>query len=222
MSHKELIEQDGLRIKLHVHNPDSHKTVIFSHGFLSNKNKYFLQSTSKVMARRGFKCVRFNYGTEVISERLRILDAVLDHIKLSSDSVGLVGTSLGGMVSLISASKTIVKSLVLINPVYYQESVYANYLKHHRLLKKVFNKHVGIEFFKYDLQSIMKKLNKPVLLISGDRDEIVNPLSMRDLYADIKGEKRLVLLDNCGHSIWRPSHVEIARREIIDWFRKTL
>ncbi|MFA5405862.1 MAG: alpha/beta hydrolase [Candidatus Nanoarchaeia archaeon] len=222
MNRKELIDSNGFRVKLNIHNPSARKTVIFSHGFLSNKNKYFLQSTAKVMARRGYRCVRFNYKTEDISDRLLILDAVLNHISKSSDSVGLVGSSLGGMVSLITAVKPIIKSLVLLNPVYYQDKVYRNYVAHHSLLKRLFNKKVGLEFFKYDLQSIVKRLNKPVLIITGGKDDIVDYRTMNGLYNDLKGEKRLVVLDDCGHSIWRPDHVRITRREIIDWFRKTL
>jgi len=209
----------GLRLLLSVSKPKSSRAVIFSHGFLSNKNKYYIKSTARALARAGFKTVRFNYPTEEIKHRVSVLNKVIDEVK--AEVIGLVGCSLGGMTSIITASHPKVKSLVLVNSVYDQRKAYENYVKEHSILSKIAEKLLLKDFFSYNLKKLIQNLRKPVLVVSGEHDRITPQDLMKELYNDVQAQKEFLSLD-CGHSIWRPLHVSQVRESIRDWFLKTL
>jgi len=209
-------------IKLSVFKPESRHAVIFIHGFLSDKDKPFTMSAARSLSRAGLQAVRFNYRTEFVSDRIRILDEVIEHVSRTVDSIGLVGNSLGGLNAIVASKHSVVKSLALVNPVYDQRNAFDNYVKHHKFLSKIMTKEMKDAFFTIDLKGIIINLKKPVLVLSGDRDKIIPQSLMRTMYDNLKSEKRFVSLRDCGHSIWRPKHIRIAREEIREWFKKCL
>jgi len=219
---KRFIDYPGLPLLLEVFNPDSKRVVILSHGFLSSKNSPALISCSLALSRAGICSVRFNYATEDINERVAKLKAVINYYKQQGCVIGLVGDSLGGMTSIIVSKDKSVKSMALINSVYNQDEVFINYSKHHRFLARLFTPEMLKNMGSHDLKGIVKRLKKPVLVISSELDRIVDNKITRELYSDIKSEKKLVLLRNATHGIWRANHIKRVREAVKDWFSKTL
>nr|MBD3312173.1 hypothetical protein [archaeon] len=217
---KGLVKFSGRRIILSVKNKSSSKAVIFSHGFRSSKNNLLFQSTARSLARAGFKPVLFNYGVERVNKRVQVLRAVINHVK--SDSIGLLGHSLGGMVSILLATNPRVKSLALVNTVYEQGLVYDNYARVRRTIAKAIPNRFKKEFFSYNLKRIVSNLEKPVIVVSGEDDQVTPQPMMKRLYNDLMGEKSFVSIPNAGHSIWRSSHLRRVRVAVRDWFKRTL
>lgn len=217
---KESVKVNNHRVVLSVKNNKAAKTVIFSHGFRSSKNNLFFQTTSRSLVRAGFKTVLFNYGVERVKEREQVLRAVIEHF--NADLIGLLGHSLGGMVSILLAAHPRVKSLALVNTVYEQGLVYDNYARVRKTIAKAVPNRFKKEFFSYKLKRIVRGLSKPVLVVSGEDDRITPQSMMKRLYNDLMGDKSFISLPNCGHSIWRPSHVRRARIAVRDWFKRTL
>ncbi len=207
------------RIRLTINKGATSKVVIMSHGFLSNKNTLLFRELSRLLSENGITTVRFNYNTEIISERIRILREVIS--KFNNKSVGLVGTSLGGMIVMLNAHHPAVKSIALVNTLYDLRNAYNNYIKVKPIAKHFVNL-IKKELFKYDLKSVVKSITKPALVISGTNDRIIPTQVMKQLYLDLSAEKKLVLIHNCGHTIWRQQHLIRATEEIRDWFNKTL
>ncbi len=218
---KKLLVKEGKIILLEVNNNKSKKTVILSHGFLSNKNRPIMKQTATELARAGFRTIRFNYGTELISERLIKLNIIINHFSNKSDSIGLMGLSMGGMMSILGSTNPKVNSIALVNSVYDTFNAYENYIKHRPLTLAFFNK-VKDEFLTYNLKSIITNLNKPVLVITGTKDKIIPSKQMKQLYSDVKADKKLVILRGCGHAIWSQNYLNRVKEEVRDWFLKTL
>lgn len=207
---------------LNINNPSAEKTVIFNHGFLSNKNKPFIKVSASALAKEGIKTVRFNYHTELMSQRLIILKGVIDYLSENTNLIGLVGSSLGGMTVILTASDQRVKSLALINTVYDPRSAYENYQKKHPVLSKLISKAVTKEFLEYNLEDKVKKLHKPVLVISGSADEVIPQVQQKKLYQQLKGHKRFMNLEGCTHAVWKLKHVRKVKQAITKWFKQTL
>ncbi len=207
------------RIRLTIKKGTTNKVVIMSHGFLSNKNTLLFKELSRLLNENGITTVRFNYNTEIISERVRILREVIN--KFNNNNVGLIGTSLGGMIVILNTHHPTVKSIALINTLYDLNNAYNNYIKVKPIAKPLVDL-IKKELFNYNLKSIVKTIIKPTLIISGTKDRIIPTQVMKQLYLDLNAEKRLVLIHNCGHTIWRQQHLIRATEEVRDWFNKTL
>ena len=207
---------------LNITKPAATKTVIFSHGFLSNKNRPYITSTATTLKKAGIKSVRFNYRTELVSERRAILHQVIRHVSKESNSIGLVGHSLGGLITLLEANNPLIKSIALINTVYNPPAVIKRYENKHRVIANLLINKLKTELIKHDLRSIAKTITKPVLVISSERDQLTLPSEMKQLYLDVKGPKKLVTLKKCAHSIWNPVHVQRVKDELREWFKETL
>lgn len=216
------IKLDDSEIVLSIKNKASSKAVIFSHGFRSSKNNILFQSTARALSRAGIKSVLFNYGVERVKKRERILKMVISKVSEDSTSIGLMGHSLGGMISILQANNLRVKSLALVNTVYEQRFVYDNYARVRRFVARAIPNRFKKEFLSYDLQRKIKELDKPVLVVSSEDDKITPQSMMKRLYNNLNCKKLFTNLPNAGHSIWRPSHVRQAREAVRDWFKKTL
>ncbi len=218
----ELLDYEGGKILLDITNPSSDKAVILSHGFMSNKNKPLMVKVAQALSREGINAVRFNYGTEDINERVIKLREVLKHVSAKAGQVGLFGTSLGGMISIIVSVDQRVKSLALVNPVYDQISAIKNYLRVRKIALSAFKDKLEREFFNYDLPLLVKSSGKPLFVISGSRDRIIPVSVSRQLYKDATGKKKFMLLRDCGHVVWKKKHLVLVSEAVAKWFLETL
>lgn len=219
---KKFIDFKGLPLLLEVFNESSKRVVILSHGFLSSKNSPVLVSSALALSRAGICAVRFNYATEDIKERVAKLKAVIRYYAKKGCRIGLVGDSLGGMTSIIASKVKAVDSMALINSVYDQETVFLNYSKQHRFLSHLFTPEMLADLKSYDLKKLIKRFKRPVLVVTSELDRTVPTKVMKELYLDVKAEKKIVVIRNATHGIWQANHIKRVREAIKDWFSKTL
>lgn len=234
----------GQRISARIYNgdPPSRKGIIFCHGLFSTKEGVKITWLAPHLVEAGFTLLTFDFSfvgeSEGTISDLSIPQEV-DDLKCAYrffsergiDEIHLIGSSMGGAVSLIfAASGEEIKTLTLI----------AAPVKLIDLMKDmtgiadiralpddgmtsidgvpVKNKFIKeIEFI--DTESAIEKLSQPALIIHGGMDEVV-PVSSAGLINDnIKTEKRLIIIDDGNHSLSRDSDLEILKENITAWLK---
>ncbi len=111
MQHREIITVDGDDLVAVHHETDSDRWLVFSHGFVSDKEGSYEARANRAVA-EGFNAVRFDhrgcgesartFSEQTLSTRLADVRAVLEHFPIRSCL--LFGSSFGGKVALHTAA----------------------------------------------------------------------------------------------------------------------
>jgi len=126
-------KSEGYRISgvLHLPEQKNPRCVIASHGLLSGKNSEKYIALGEQISREGMAMLRFDFrgigeseGREednTISKKIADLSSAIDFIRtypILGNRIGLIGSSLGGLLSLIKASgdKQIKAVVIWANP----------------------------------------------------------------------------------------------------------
>jgi putative redox protein len=73
----------------------------------------------------------------------------------------------------------------------------------------------------YDLLSCVREIgNTPVLILHGDKDEIVPLRQAKDIYQLATGPKRLTVIEGGDHQF--TNHYEQSQRELLNWLKQTM
>ncbi|NIO03071.1 MAG: alpha/beta fold hydrolase [Proteobacteria bacterium] len=219
----------GMKVAGVLHLPDrrSPPCVIASHGLLSHKDSEKYVELGRRLCREGFAVIRFDFlgcgqsegkpEDSTVTRRLEELGAVIDFVRSErylGEAIGLMGSSLGGYLSLCkSAQEKDMKAVVtwatpyrLTGTIPEDEGVqplgkrFSDDLKHH------------------DLLTVLGRVHHS-LVIHGDMDEAV-PVTHATLIHENVGEpKRLEIIRGGDHRFTNPSHREAAYRLTVAWFR---
>jgi len=211
---------------LHIPDQKAPPCVIASHGLLSSKDSEKYVELGSWLSREGLAMIRFDFlvcgqsegrlEDSTVTGRLEELRAVMDFVRSNGavgDRFGLMGSSLGGYLSLLkTAQEKDVKAIV-------------TWATPYRLSRPAPNAEgvppVGEEFYddlkNHDLISILHKV-RHCLVIHGDMDELV-PLTHASLIYENVGEpKRLEVIPGADHRLTNPDHRERAYRLTAAWF----
>lgn len=253
------LENKGEKIFGILHRPLDKKpvpAVLICSGFAGNKcGKFRLFVTlGKELAKRGIAVFRFDYRGAGDSEGefsditlegeisdvetcIKFLDAdpLIDSLR-----IGLLGKSLGGVVSVLFASRSSkIKSLALWAPVFkakpWQE-VWESYQSNKPLdtkqqeiikdLPSIFpNSEFLNQFFALDLKKELIKLKDiPLLHIHGKKDQVVKIEHTKE-YEKVRNgldNSHFVYLAESDHDFSNLQEQKIAIEETVQWFQKTL
>ena len=159
--------------------------------------------------------------------------------------MALTGTSMGGFVILIYASKhhdRNIRALVPICPPFkmdetammrnkevmkkWKENGYTSFYvrtKGSKREKKTLSYGFVDDSLRYNMSKTTKKIDVPVLLIHGNRDMSV-PLERSKLYyKNLAAHKKLVILRGAGHNHeFRKKDTKIVYREMSIWLKRYL
>ncbi len=181
-------------------NLDNKKTVIILHGFTGNKlgNSFFYVRISKEFVKRGFKVFRFdftgsgesdgNFEDMTLTSELDDLDSIWEYVKnhdmVMGNKIYMIGHSMGGLITTLTASTYNPDKVVLLAPANDMNSLIENMLlemekKENRRLESV--KHQGFilkrkfleDLKRYNPYVKAKKYSNPVLIFLGDKDPII-------------------------------------------------
>jgi pimeloyl-ACP methyl ester carboxylesterase len=171
---------------------------------------------AEFFAERGLNSVIFDFsGTGLSKGKFRVLNWVEDLIEIVGNfkSVHLVGFSLGGIPATYVARLKAVKTLTLVATPCCFEVMREDLIKkayEHALTKKSL-RGVGTfeefyENFKKDLEEFkpikwIESVNKPVLIVHGDKDDVIPFESSKRLYEKAKGKKFFLEVKNGGHRL---------------------
>lgn len=224
------IQTNGVNLSAVVHLPTRPPApvIICSHGLLSSKESAKYLALGEQMAASGFCVIRFDFSgcgesparkETLVGARMRDLNAVIAFSRTqpwSDGRIGLLGSSLGGFLSLLAANENpgMVKAVVSwVSPFDISRLDPAgsgmNELK--RLIPGGFD--LGEP---RDLGGLQQVRN--TLLIHGRADEVVPWEHSIEIYKRIEDPKDLILMRDADHQLTDESWRAAAIRSSIDWF----
>ncbi|MBU1032305.1 MAG: alpha/beta fold hydrolase [Patescibacteria group bacterium] len=77
------------------------------------------------------------------------------------------------------------------------------------------------DLFKYDLMSVVDKLNMPALLIAGEFDRGIPPKNQKILFDALQGQKEMHIIKGAGHNFRAPQNQADLKQLIEQWIDKT-
>jgi len=218
----------GMKISGILHLPDrkSPPCVICSHGLLSHKDSDKYVELAARLSREGFALLRFDFlgcgqsegrvEDATITGRLEELGAVIDFVGSDAalgGTIGLMGSSLGGYLSLFKAAQEKGVRAVVTWATPYRLSGPSPEAEGSPQLGELFYE----DLKNHDLISILQGV-RHCLVIHGDMDELV-PLTHASLiYGNIREPKRLEVINRADHRFTDPGHRERAYRLTTAWF----
>lgn len=214
-----------LRLAGVLHQPieDTTACVITCHGFRSSKDSSKYVFIARRLCEEGFAVLRFDFrgcGESVgefeqstITGRIDDLKSALDFVdRHKFESVGTMGSSLGGSISILTAAKDErIKALV-------------TWATPHILFSRNTNALDKIEenAKKHDVIRAVEDLRNPILIIHGSVDNQVPVSDACKLYDKAKEPKSIRIFKGADHRFTNPSHRKKAVELTLDWFKKWL
>lgn len=217
-----------------LHLPDMEKPscVIASHGLFSSKDSEKYITLGHRFHRKGIAFLRFDFRgcgesggktTETtVSDRLRDLNMAIGFVRSHpriGPRIGLMGSSLGGYISLIvSAGENGIRSVVT-----WATPFTLAGLEEKRGDEEMAS--LGEEFFHdikaHNLTSALGKVPN-CLVIHGDRDELVPVEQARMIYEHLNYPKKMEIIEGGDHRLNHPDHREKAIEMSLEWFERYL
>ena len=200
--------------------------AIIAHGF--NGTHQFGKNYFGLFNELGYQCYTFDFPCGSVNSRsdsntmeMSILDeqsaleAIIDHFKKQPDvdpsGIVLIGESQGGLVSALTAAGRCrdVSKLVLVYPALcIPDNWNSRYPRVEDIpdTTRLWNVPMGRRFFtevrELEVFSLIKKFKKPVLIVQGDKDNIVSMDDSRRAVSIYK-DARLHVIPGAGHG-FRP------------------
>ena len=221
------------------------RIAVLCHGFLSGKHSTTNKTLTRMLTERGIATFRFDYfghgdsdgPFEEITTTLAMIqtEAALDLVTARGyGRIGLVGSSFGGLVAILTAAKRgDIACLALKCPV-------VDFAEELRLIlgpdelppwqstDTIPNIMGGPDrvrlrysFYEDCLRQIAygpaERITVPTLIVQGERDECVPPHQSQRLHDALRGPKRLLLLPDADHQFTRGEDFHRMTTAIKDW-----
>ncbi len=227
-------ESEGYKISgvLHLPERENPACIIASHGLLSSKESEKYIALGERISREGMAMLRFDFrgigeseGGEVdntISKKIIDLSAAVDLMRDYpglGGGIGLIGSSLGGFVSLIKASmdEQVKATVVWATP-------------HHLDDLKTKQRDEGAPlppeaFFedlpRHQLLPLLRKVSQ-CMVIHGEKDELVPVEQAWEIFYHLAEPKKIHVIEKANHRLTDPTHRQRAVELSVDWFKKYL
>ena len=228
------ILSDGLKLQGVLTTPesDSWPLVILSHGFLSHKDSSKYRQLAQIFAQESIATDRFDFrgcgesegllAESSISRRWSDLQRVIDRsseLDGFDGRLGLLGSSLGGYLALLEASRNSQVRCV---------AAWSTPSHLHDLAKRLpeaspveFSQECYEDLLTVELLSRLENVQR-VLIVHGEKDQQVPPEHGSRLYEVLDEPKALHILREADHRFSAPESREEAIRLSLEWFKKYL
>ena len=222
----------GVAGVLHLPDTENPPCVIASHGLFSTKDSEKYVSLGDRFPRQGISLLRFDFrgcgesegkiSDNTVSKRIEDLTMAIGFVRSHpriGPRIGLMGSSLGGYVSLIKAAgekdiRAVVTWATPFTLVGLEEKRGEGEMAF-----------LGKEFFRdiktHDLTPILGKAVN-CLVIHGDRDELVPMEHARMIYEGLNEPKKMAIIEGGDHRLTHPDHRERAIEMTLEWFERYL
>lgn len=94
--------------------------VVFSHGLDSSPNSHKIQILTPIAERLGWTCEALDYQ-DLVNDPLGRIERLVERLEQLDESIILVGSSLGGFVSVMASERVPVRGLFLMAPALFLE-----------------------------------------------------------------------------------------------------
>ena len=225
---------EGMKILGMLHLPDEKTSpcVIASHGLLSSKDSEKYIVLGERMSGEGMAMLRFDFrgigeseGSEednTISKKIADLRAAVDFIRSYpglGSRIGLIGSSLGGFLSLIKASgdKEMRAVVIWATPLHLDDLGSKKQEEDTPLPPEAFFEDLP----KHRLVPLLNKIDH-CLVIHGEEDELVPLDQALGIFYNLSPPKELHVIGGADHRLTHPAHRQRAIDLSVDWFKKYL
>ena len=216
--------------------------IIFCHCFTCTKETITTFRLSRLLAEQGYGVLRFDFtglGNSEGDFASSNFSTTQDDLHSAIDFLGknyqtpsyLMGHSLGGTTALsIAQNYDKVKAVVTVASPSDPEHVLHHFGFALTLLEqniaasfKVASQYFDIQpqFIEdvrnTDMQSILSRLEKPVLIINIENDTVVGEENANEIQQRVKGETQLITLKNTDHLLADRQSSADAAQKIIEW-----
>lgn len=245
----------GLKLASIIHYPSEKKqypAIIILHGFTGYKEEAHLEELATTLVRNGFVAIRFDCSGSgesdgtfkkdyLVSNYLKDIECVYRYLRtlkfIDENKIGVVGHSMGGMLSIIFASQQPgIKACVAISSpttMIASDWIKAAIEEWERvgwLYEEISRdgSQIKIPFFfiidanKYDALDFVKKLRCPLLVMLGLIDDVVSPNDTRKVFKKAKVKKELIEIKGMGHDYKKDSKLIKTVNEKILKFLKNI
>lgn len=228
----------------------SSSVAVLCHGFLSGKNSTTNKTLTRTLSERGIATLRFDFfgqgesdgPFELLTTSLAV-DQAMTAIDLMRQRgytrVGLMGSSFGGLVSILTAARrTDLACLALKCPVVdFAEELRLEFGEKEMAAWKATDTIPNImggtdrikltyAFYEDSLRQIAygpaQSITAPTLIVQGDADEHVPLHQSRRLFDALRVEKRLELLPGADHQFTKGEDFRRMTTLIADWLIRYL
>lgn len=217
-------------------------TVILYHGLTGDKSEGYRRFVrlSRLLCKKGMQVFRFDFRghgdssrefsditlKDLIEDSRIIFEFVKNHDETNPEKIGIVARSI--CVPLYMGLKDDCKAVVLHAPAVYLDKVlergWGVGLRYKRIPKigYILNENFYDGAKGHSLLKSIKKVKAPILIVTGDEDEIVRLDEVEELYRMANEPKKLVVVKYADHRFERQEHERKVNTETIKWFQKYL
>lgn len=205
--------------------------VITCHGLFSTMESDKFTAIADAFTEAGIAIIRFDFSgcgkssgkisDTTISRRIEELEKVVDFSKnhpALGKKFGILGSSLGGYVSLFFASKNHVDSLSVWATPYDLAETCKNIPENDL---EILNQSFFVDALKYNLSSILTKINN-LQIVQGKKDLTVPWQHAEKIYRAVNSPKKLLFLEGGDHSISEKHARKKALNESLNWILKSI
>jgi dipeptidyl aminopeptidase/acylaminoacyl peptidase len=231
---KVYFKSEGKRISGILHLPEkiNPSCVIASHGLLSSKDSEKYIALGEQISREGISMLRFDFrgigesegGEEdnMVSKKIADLSAAIDFIRSYpglENRIGLIGSSLGGFLSLIKASedKEIRTIVIWATPLHLDDLGTKKQEEDYPLPPEAFFEDLP----KHRLVPLLHKVSN-CLVIHGEEDKLVPLDQALGIFYNLSVPKEIHVIGGADHRLTDPAHRQRAIQLTVDWFKKYL
>lgn len=230
---------------LTVPNSPTHRVAVLCHGFLSTKNSTTNKTLTRLLTDRGLATFRFDFfgqgesqgPFEALTTTLAVKQAMAAvNVVLAKgfSRIGLVGSSFGGLVSILTASqRQDLACLALKCPVVdFAEELRLEFgpdeMARWQATDTIPNimggpARIRLQYGFYEdcLGQIAygpaERITAPTLIVQGDQDEFVPLHQSQQLFDMIRAPKRLDLMPGADHQFTRSDDFRTMTTSIAEW-----
>lgn len=226
-------ESEGYKIAAVLHLPDEKKPpcVIASHGLLSSKDSEKYIALGERISKEGIAMLRFDFRgigesegsleEDTVSRRIADLDSALAFIKSYPGMgirVGLLGSSLGGYISLIGASRKMeIRAVVIWSTPFHLDDLGSKGTEQNPLPGEAFFRDLP----RHRLLPLLPRVSN-CFVIHGENDELVPVDQAWEIFHTLGAPKEIHVIEGADHRLTNPSDRRHAIDLSVDWFKKYL
>jgi alpha/beta superfamily hydrolase len=206
--------------------------VIASHGLLSSKESTKYIALGEQLSQTGIAMLRFDFRgigesegkweDDTVSRRIADLRSAIDFVikdRRLGQGVGLLGSSLGGYVTLIVASsnKEVKASVIWATPFHLDGLELKQDVEGMPPLGRAFFE----DLLKHRLSPLLRGVPK-CMVIHGEADELVPVDQAWEIFQGLDSPKEIHVIESADHRLTEPSHRQRAMDLSTEWFKKFL
>jgi len=228
-----------LASRLYYKKDMSKNGVIFSHGLFSSKDGYKITNMAEEIVSAGYTLMTFDF-TYAGDSRANIADISISQEvddlirgveafkKRGVEKIHLMGSSMGGVVSILAASQGVFsyESLILIATPVDLSGLIPEKADNNDESEMVSLSGVNVkksfidELRNLNVASAAEKIKSPVLIIHGMLDKVVSLQNFEELKRVLSVPIEPVLIEEGDHNLTEDSHLIIIKDKVKSWLGK--